>query len=324
MNLGLKRSCSRLGAHLISSPRRFYQILVAGAAALAFLGAVPAPAWADQMVPYQVKPGDTVFDLAHRFGISADSIQLTNALANPDDLAVGQILIINLPIAESPLAPSGRQPTSYQLTTYVTEGGLDSSSLIKIPTSPNPLAIVGAPAASPVLKAPYYSQFDGSIWGGSNCGPTSLSMALGALDIKAGQIALRNLANKQMGWADPNSGTTWESLAYAAKTDGAQVTGLYNGQSYRKWSVDDLKVELDLGHPVLLLVRYWNLPDHTASGYGGDHYVVALGVNGDGNIVYHDPASSAGAYRTITPATLEKAWTNTAVGLVRTAMALTR
>ncbi|MGH2460432.1 MAG: C39 family peptidase, partial [Chloroflexota bacterium] len=177
-----------------------------------------------------------------------------------------------------------------------------------------------------ILAAPYHSQFDGSIYAETDCGPTSLSMALGALKISADQLSLRRLANAQMGTSDPNSGTTWEALAYAAKAKGATASGLYpaQGNGYRKWSIDDLKRELSQGHPVLLLVRYWDLPGHTQSTFNSDHFIVALGFDQNGNLAYDDPAFSgqAGANRTMTPATLTKAWSDTSEGLVQTAMAL--
>jgi hypothetical protein len=152
-------------------------------------------------------------------------------------------------------------------------------------------------------------------------------MALGALGINVDQITLRRLANQQMGFSNPNDGTTWESLAYAAKTEGVLNRGLYgNGKSYRSWSIDDLKTELANGHPVILLVRYFYLTDHLGSAFYGDHYIVALGVDANGNIVYNDPAfkTSPGSDRRISPAQLQKAWTSTSVGLARTAVALYR
>jgi len=188
------------------------------------------------------------------------------------------------------------------------------------------VATVAPPvAAVSVLQAPFHSQFDGSVWAPTNCGPTSLSMALGALKISADQISLRHLANVQMHTNTTRGGTSWEALAYAAKANGASVQGLTNGTRYRNWTFDDVKTELSQGHPVLLLVRYQYLPDHAQSTFRGDHYVVALRVNAQGNLVYNDPAfrTADGAGRTIGQSALMRAWTGTAEGLVRTAMALT-
>jgi LysM repeat protein len=197
-----------------------------------------------------------------------------------------------------------------------------------VPIVPPAVApVASAPAAgTAVLSAPYHSQFDGTAYAETNCGPTALSMALGALNISADQQTLRRLANVQLGTSDPNSGTTWASLAYAAQAKGAKVSGPYVGQgaSRRSWTIDDLKSELAQGHPVLLLVKYRSLPGNAQSAFGSDHFIVALGVDRSGNIIYNDPAytSSAGAHRTISPAELTTAWTNTAEGLVRTAMAI--
>jgi len=151
-------------------------------------------------------------------------------------------------------------------------------------------------------------------------------MALGALKIGVDQLTLRGLANVQMGTSNPNSGTTWDALAYAAQAKGATVGGLYpsQGKGYRSWSIDDLKSELSQGHPVLLLVRYRGLPGNAQSPFTSDHFIVALGFDPSGNLVYDDPAfsSGAGASRTMNQATLTNAWSKTSEGLVQTAMAL--
>jgi len=175
-----------------------------------------------------------------------------------------------------------------------------------------------------VLHAPYVSQFDGSAYAETNCGPTALSMALGALKVKADQTTLRQLADVQMGTSNPNSGTTWESLAYAAQAKGATVSGLEQGTGYRQWTIADLQGELAQGHPVILLVRYRDLPGNGQSPFGSDHYILALSFDKSGNLVYNDPAyyGTAGAGLTMTPRQLNLAWSNTSVGLVDTAMAL--
>jgi LysM repeat protein len=176
----------------------------------------------------------------------------------------------------------------------------------------------------PILSAPYHSQFDGTPYADSNCGPTTLSMALGALNINVDQITLRHLAARQMGFDNPADGVTWEALAYAARAAGATVSWLYQGNQYRTWSIADLKHQFAAGHPVVLLVRYWDLPDHLTATYGGDHYIAALGFDASGNLVYNDPAFhvGSGADRAIGQSELMTAWTDTSVRLIRTAMAL--
>lgn len=182
--------------------------------------------------------------------------------------------------------------------------------------------------ASTVIQAPFYQQMDGSIWEESNCGPTSLSMALGAVGISAKQNDLRILANQQMGNDGLETGTSWASLTFAATKVGAKVDDLYggtgNGATPRTWSMPDLFGQLQQGRPVVMLVRRGDLTDLGGSPYTGDHYIVALGVAADGSIVYHDPAMRTGALRQVTPNQLAVAWSNPQIGLVRTAMAVYR
>jgi LysM repeat protein len=180
-------------------------------------------------------------------------------------------------------------------------------------------------AQTSLIEAPYFSQFDGSAWAASDCGPASLAMALGGIDLGGKPIALRTLADRQMGNNNPSNGTTWEALAYAAHQRGAVTTGLYQGHYYRAWTTAELMTELAKKHPVLLLVRYRLLPGHQQSKYWGDHYIVALGYDRSGNLIYNDPAINGdGSDRTLTPSQLSNAWRKTSVGLIRTAMALQR
>ena len=207
----------------------------------------------------------------------------------------------------------------------ITPDGIVVRSLSRTPPAKVQAAVQLAPQPA-TLQAPYHSQFDGSIYAETNCGPTALSMALGALGVTADQLTLRALANQQMGTTDPNNGTSWASLAYAAQQSGVSTKGLTNssGKAYRRWTLDALQGELTQGHPVMLLIRYWDLPDHYGSSFAGDHYIVALGFDQGGNLVYNDPASRNGADLKVSPSQIVKAWSDVASGLNFTAMALYR
>lgn len=262
----------------------------AGAMLLALLmvwSAAPASAAPEAGATYRVQPGDTLSAISVRYGVSVADLIAFNGLADPDWLQVGQILIVDRAGAE--------------------------------------LVSADPPA---LISAPYIRQFDGSIYEESNCGPAALAMALGALDLPADPLGLRRLTSRQMGFDDPAAGTTWEAMAYAARMKGASIEGLYQGSRYRIWSTDDLAREFAQGHPVILLVRYGALPDHQASGYAGDHYIVGLGFEPDGSLNYHDPAfrpeAGSGANRTIPRDVLQSVWSNTAIGYIRTAMAVRR
>lgn len=258
----------------------------AGLAGLLLCAATATPALAEHTISYQVQSGDTLFSLATQYGTSVDQIAAASGLADPNALQIGE-----------------------DLTIVVHDQG----------SSP-------APVPNLLLQAPYFSQFDGSDYGPSNCGPTTLAMALGALGGSVDQMTLRHWADVQMGTNDPSNGTSWESLAYAAGHYGFGVHGLYDGSAYRVWNVAELKASLDQNQPVMLLVRYWDLPGHASSTFAGDHYIVALGVDSNGNIIYSDSAyyNSQGADRSISPSELDKAWSDTSAGIVRSAMALSQ
>lgn len=271
----------------IPGPARAREIVIAAMTVLALLGTSFTPAFAAGTQTYRIQPGDTLSSIALRYGVSVSDLVTLNGIVDPSFVLAGQTIRI------------GRA------------GAAASAS------SGNSLKIIWAP---------YYRQFDGSIYAESNCGPTSLAMALGALNIHASPLTLRHLASRAMGFDNPYGGVTWEALAYASRAKGATIKGLYNGNRYRIWSVDDLRREFAQGHPVILLVRYRSLPDHRTSAFWGDHYIVGLGFDRAGNLVYNDPAfhEGSGANRTISRDQLVSAWSNTAVRLIRTAMALSR
>ena len=347
----MSRELPNLGAQWLEPSkrlrrRRLGQSILAGVTALSLCGIVATPALAAPEVAHQVTPGDTLFGSARQYGTSSAGPEAANHLPDSSSLGAGQTLAAP---GSAPETPSRTVPDSLPATSLPTNGssahypsftitpdGVVTRSLSDVPpASPTPLPtptlsgkaappVSSAPGTASILSAPYYSQFDSGVYAETNCGPTSLSMALGALKINADPMTLRRLANTQMGTSDPNSGTTWEALAYAANVERAAVSGLYQGTGYRSWSLNDLTSELSQGHPVLLLVRYRDLPGNAGSPFQSDHYVVALGFDKNGNLVYNDPAfrGGGGAGRTMTPQQLNLAWSNTSVGLVRTAMAI--
>lgn len=220
------------------------------------------------------------------------------------------------PGPRSSVAPAGSVPVVAISPTLPTMTG--ASAIL------SPVVIASPETTAAIVSAPGISQFDGSIWAASDCGPTSLAMALGALGIQANPLDLRQLANAQMGMSDPNVGTSWNSLAAAARHFGLQTSAINQNGNVRTWTVDEVKQELAQGHPVLLLTHYRDLPNHPTSTYTGDHYIVALGVDTQGNLVYNDPASAPNDSftHTMSPAQLERAWTHTNFGMFRTAMAI--
>lgn len=272
-------------SHLLLTNQQRRSALTGLASALILFAATVTPAWADSG-SYRVAPGDTLSQIAQRFGSSPAALAAVNHLADPNFIEVGQIL--------------------------------------RLPTDPTLAPLSATTLATPIIQAPYLSQFDGSIYEQANCGPTALAMALDALGVPSDQIALRHLAEHQMGINDPNDGITWGGLAYAANAMGVKTSAYKSGKQYLIWSFADLTRQFDAGHPVILLVRYRTMPGHGTSDYWGDHYIVGLGFDAAGNLIYHDPATrdGSGAFRRISRARLLNAWNDTAIGYVRSAIAL--
>lgn len=269
------------------------RLLRGTASSLLLFGATAAPAFADQGT-YRVAPGDNLVRIAQRFGLNLDQLTSLNNIADPNYIWAGQLL--RLSSVAAPAAAPAPAPAPAPIPSYPT----------------------------PTIQAPYISQFDGTVYEQSNCGPADLAMALDALGIQTDQIELRHLAAIQMGFDNPDDGTTWEALAYAAQRKGAHVSAYKQGKHYLSWSFDDLGRAFRAGQPTILLVRYRYMPGHETSDYWGDHYVLGLGFDTAGNLVYHDSAfhDSSGAFRTISRTDLLRAWNSTSVGMVRSAMAV--
>lgn len=181
-----------------------------------------------------------------------------------------------------------------------------------------------APPPSSIITVPYVTQLDGSPQARANCGPASLAMLLARFGDGTSVADIRWSVNRFMGayWVD--NGATWEALANAAETRGYQVIGLFAGAGkYRKWTVDDLVAEINRDNPVMILVRYRALPGRESSYYRYNHFVVVVGVDPDGSIVYHDPAYPdfmTGAYLRMSRQQLVAAWSSVTTGIDYTGM----
>jgi LysM repeat protein len=70
---------------------------------------LPAPAAQSQppTATYSVQPGDTLFSIARRFGVTVEALQGENSLTSAA-LSVGQVLKVPTPL---PAAPSPQPPT---------------------------------------------------------------------------------------------------------------------------------------------------------------------------------------------------------------------
>lgn len=165
-------------------------------------------------------------------------------------------------------------------------------------------------AATVRLSVPYRTQLDGSISSAANCGPTSMGMVLEAFGVYVPTAQVRALAMRSMGINDPFGGTTLESLRDAAEAYGLQGLDLNENGRYKRWTLDDVRAHLRAGHPVIPELRYRLMPGREWLWISTDHYVVITGMDGD-DFIINDPIGMDGhGERTISGASLLRAWLN--------------
>jgi hypothetical protein len=120
---------------------------------------------------------------------------------------------------------------------------------------------------------------------------------------------LRWLTHTYQGTAGMRGGTALEHMATVGGDFGLEPVGLYDGDDFHRWTVDEVRAQVEMGRPVIPLVKYRLLPGHEASGIRYDHYVVIYGVVGD-HFLYHDPSyetAEEGAAHWITSGQLDAA-----------------
>lgn len=177
------------------------------------------------------------------------------------------------------------------------------------------------------LRVPYRSQIDGSPYADANCGPTSVAMALEALGKSEPVGTLRDSAlTLQQNRGCDDCGTYIHHLASVAEMRGAKTYGLRQEDGgWRRWTLDDVRTELRQQRVVIPQVKYRQLPGRSRINYGGDHYIVIVGLVGQ-NFVYNDPVDSDGrGYgRIITAEQLEAAMSNANGEFARVAFSVGR
>ncbi|MBI3967773.1 MAG: LysM peptidoglycan-binding domain-containing protein [Chloroflexi bacterium] len=298
-----------------------------------------APASAEQPRPrgiltYEVAIGDSIVVIADKFGVTPATVIYANKLKDAEQITVGEKLLIppvtgalhTIAEGESLVAVASRYkvtPETILRFNYLADPALiqiGQKLAIPLPadTSEWPVAATGrviAPAAAAVeeeddtpsrlvrLAVPFRTQFDGSAYQGGNCGPASLAMVLAAFGKVVPTGDLRAIVNDLQGtWRIYDSGTAIDNLATIARRHGLQPT-------LRRWTLDDVRDQLRAGQPLIPQVRYRALPGRAGSRYGGDHYIVITGFDGD-EFIYNDPASDIypGHQRRMSARTLLNAW----------------
>jgi hypothetical protein len=177
------------------------------------------------------------------------------------------------------------------------------------------------------LKVPYLTQLDGSAYAEANCGPTSVAMALAAIGKPDSLGTLREAALELQDMPDCDEcGTYIQSLARVAELRGAKTFGLRDDpETLHRWTLDEIRQQLRADHVVIPQVKFRFLPGRARSAYGGDHYIVVVGMAGN-NFIYNDPIDSDGrGYgRVISAEALERAMVNATDEYARAAFAVGR
>jgi hypothetical protein len=140
------------------------------------------------------------------------------------------------------------------------------------------------------LIVPFRTQKDGSRWQGSNCGPAALGMILDGFGI-ADQATddLRFRAHTYQGTVGMRTGTALEHIAHVAEDFGVGTHGLYNPDgSWHYWEIGDVVSELRQGHPVMPLVRLYQVPGYEGSLPRWGHYILLTGI-APGGFYFSDP-----------------------------------
>jgi hypothetical protein len=181
------------------------------------------------------------------------------------------------------------------------------------------------------INVPWRTQLDGSDYASANCGPTVLGMALESFGMNLAQPDLRGqvLDSENFDPGDIDAGSYIWALARVAQSHGLQVSGLYDGEDFHHWSLDEIRNSVRKGQPVIVQVVYRALPGRSDSAYYGDHYIIVTGLMGD-NFLYNDPIGGTSAHespgydRLMNPTQLTRAMRASDTGYAYTAFGLSR
>lgn len=160
------------------------------------------------------------------------------------------------------------------------------------------------------LTVPYRTQLDGSAAAGANCGPASLGMVLDAFGVSVATSELRERANRFQGTSGPYTGFNLGPLQRVTETYDLAGEGLFEGDRYRRWTLDDVRHHLQAGHPVIPQLKYRLIPGREGAGTNTDHYLVLTGMDGE-DFLFNDPIPWGSVSQgRITAAQLLRAWMN--------------
>jgi predicted chitinase/LysM repeat protein len=227
---------------------------------------------------YTVRSGDTLGQIASRFGTSVSALAKANNIRNPDRIDVGQKL--RIPGAggdnfdSKPSRPSSPAPAPSAPSAPGRTGTSRDDDGRQFPTSAD--------------GTPIFRQGDPQ-WGGRRLG-TSSSLAAAGCAMTSTAMAMSKITGKVI-----NPG---ELDAYLDKTGGYAGNGLkwdhaagMAGLSATKnaWSLDTINKQIDAGRPVVIGVDYKAGSNGGAN--GTDHWITVTGRGKNGEYFANDPAT---------------------------------
>ncbi len=158
------------------------------------------------------------------------------------------------------------------------------------------------------LPVAFITQFDGSPYAATDCGPASVAMAINyATGEHLKPLEVRQAISKLPGGAyaaSTSSGTAIGDLARIARAHGVEVF-MGDGAPSTGWGPERIRKHLADGHPVIVLTRLAYLPGYAPTSQF-DHYILLTGATPTGYI-YNDPGTSSGFHKTISERQLQLA-----------------
>jgi len=226
--------------------------------------------------------------------------------------------------APTPDAPASEETAPLSASTSPPSGAArPTAPRVLLPPAPQPptarsyvLGLPTTPGAAGWLDeqllwlgVPSRSQYDGTPYAASNCGPSALGMVLEAYGLWVSTAELRDYANSLQGTYRTDVGIALDYLAEIARRANLQPIGLYGPSGYRRWTIEDVRAAVRAGYPVIVLTTYRLLPGNSGYGSNVNHYIVISGLLGE-DFLYNDSAfGGEGARGLLLPAAqLEAAW----------------
>ena len=232
---------------------------------------------------YTVRSGDTLGEIAKRFGTNANALAKANNISNPNRIFAGQKLSIPgggdgfdnkpAPSQPAPSRPAPSQPAPSAPTGGGSAGPARDNDGRQFPTSAD--------------GTPMFRQGDAQ-WGGRTLG-TSSSLAAAGCAMVSTAMAMSKITGQVINpgeldaHLDKNGGYSGNGLIWG---QAAKMAGL--GASKPGWSMDNINKQIDAGRPVVIGVDYKAGSNGGAN--GTDHWVAVTHRKGD-TYFANDPAT---------------------------------